>query len=563
MRLARTIFTVSTSFLALAPAGHAQQTLDLSGIRFWVERADAVRGPEGYGEDNYYTSYQIAPGRFRNFTSNACWLPADGPNCTQAMDGDAVEDAGAPPAMAAPHSTPPAEGRYHIDVLRSTTATAAWAPCGQWLNSVLSYKGTLYGFVHGEAPQPGTTGCSISRTHHKTMALWTSPVGANAGLQGSWSNPILVLDSTNGDKGNGESGEGDCTAIRDSSYAYMFCRNPTVNTTTLARAPLTDLTHFIKYNNGWDSQPGVNGTDTSISGTVAGPENARGLTSSALGSGASVWEDKKMVMLLTASDPKFVGLKMSFTALSNLRSGSIGFTTLPDPLFVQETTVSGQYPYGSNPPHYLYIYASVLSPVDGTRTWNLTKNHQFLLAYAFVPPHNNLSHRILAVRHVTVSDSRKAQDPQVLVALTTRHDAGFGQYYSSTQPVAFGNDPSFSYPTGTFSRVTVDAVGYLPQLPSDNPTSQGQTLTKIVECRNNRPWPSGHPDHLLTTEGCDKNYNEVTVAGYSYPNKPVAGNSVQIYRCATIANGTHWVSSSSNCDDAGTSEKSLGWILTK
>jgi len=573
MRFIVAMLVVASALLAITPAGHAQQTLDLSGIRFWVERADAVRGPEGYGEDNNYTSYQIAPGHFRSFTSNACWLAADGPNCTQAMDGNAVEDAGAPPTTAAPHSTPPAGGRYHIDVLHSTAATAAWAPCGQWLNSVLSYKGILYGFVHGEAPQPGTTGCGISRTHHKTMALWTSPVGANAGLQGSWSNPTLIYDSTNGDTGNGESGEGDCTAIRDSTYAYMFCRNPTINTTTLARAPLTDLTHFIKYHDGWGSQPGLNGFDTDISGTIAGPSPDGGKSSSALGSGASVWEDKKMVMLLAAADPKFVGLKASFTALSNLHSGSIGFTTLPDPLFVQETTASGRYPYGSNPPHYLYIYPSVLSPVDGTRSWNLTQKNQFLLAYAFVPPRNNLSHRILAIRSVTVTTARKAQDPQVLVALTTRQDAGFDQYYSSTQPVAYGSDAVFSYPIGTFTTIKVDTVGYFAQLPADSAVSQGQTMTKIVECRSGTfdssgkvitaPWPSGHPDHLITSGSCDANYNEETVAGYSYPAKPASGNSVQIYRCRTNPNGTHWASTSKTCEGLGTSEKSLGWILTK
>jgi hypothetical protein len=555
--------TIAAAWFMAIPAVRAQQTLDLSGIRFWVERADAVRGPEGYGEDNYYTSYQIAPGRFRNFTSNACWLAADGPNCTQAMDGTAVADASAPPTSAAPHSTPPEDGLYHIDVLHSTAATAAWAPCGQWLNSVLRYKDTLYGFVHGEAPQLGTTGCGISRTHHKTMVLWTSPVGANAGLERSWSSATLIYDSDNGDTGNGESGEGDCTAIRDPTYAYMFCRNPVSNTTTLARAPLTDLTHFIKYNNGWGSQRGLNGRDSDIFGTIAGPSPDAGKTSSALGSGASVWEDKQMVMLLAASDPKFVGLKTSFTGLSNLRSGSIGFTTLPDPLFVQETASSGRYPYGSNPPHYLYIYPSVLSPVDGTRSWDLTKKNQFLLAYAFVPPHNTLSHRLLAMRSVTVSKSSTAQDPQVLVALTTRYDPTYKQSYSSTQPVAYGVDTFFSYVPGTYSQIAVDTVGYLAQLPQDHPISQGQTLTKIVECRSSIPWPSGHPDHLVTMVNCDSNYNEETVAGYSYPRKPATGSSVQIYRCSSSANQTHWVSTSNTCYGAGSAEKSLGWILTK
>jgi hypothetical protein len=98
--------------------------------------------------------------------------------------------------------------------------------------------------------------------------------------------------------------------------------------------------------------------------------------------------------------------------------------------------------------------------------------------------------------------------------------------------VAYGSDTSYSYPAGTFSQITADPVGYFPQLPADNPVSQGQTLTKVVECRSSAPWPVGHPDHLITTVSCDADYNEETVAGYSYPTKPASGNSVEIYRYA-------------------------------
>jgi hypothetical protein len=567
MKLVGSVFAFAAASLMLVPPTFAQQNLNLSGIRLWLERADAIRGPEGYGEDNYYTSYEISSGNFRNFTSNACWNVSginDGPNCTQALNGTAAWDATAPPTTSAPpQSTRPTGPPYYPDVLRSVGTVTGWASCGQWLNSVIVRGSTLYGFVHGEAPKPGTTGCGTSSTHHKTMTLWTSPTGSSAGLQSSWTNPVKIIDSTNGDSGSGESGEGDCNAVQDPTYAYLFCRNPTSDTTTLARAPLTNLTSFIKYDSGWGSQPGVNGADSNLVGTIVGSGPDAGKTSSALGTGASVWADNSMMMLLGVSDAKFVGLKASFTGLSNVQSNSIGFSILDDPLFVQETNSSGGYPYGSNPPHYLYIYPSVVSLVDGTRTWNLTQKDQFLLAYAFVPPHNDLSHRILAMRSVTVSKSSTAQDPQVLVALTTRYDSTYNQYYSSTQPVAYGTDASFSYPAGTFSDITVDPVGYFPQLPADNHTSQGQTLTKIVECRSSAPWPSGHPDHLITTTSCDSKYNEETVAGYSYPAKPTTGNSVEIYRCSLTANGTHWVSTSSTCGGIGTNEKSLGWILTK
>lgn len=567
MKIVRIVLAVATFVLAFAPMSYGQQNLNISGVRLWLERPDAMRGPEGYGEDNIYTSYQISSGSFRNFTGNDCWTSADGPNCTQALNGTAAWDATAAPSTAykgdgTPEPTGPP---YFPDVLHRDTVNANWAICGQWLNSVLAYNGTLYGFGHGENPgsQDSPTDCSDYSHHHKTMTLWTSATGSTAGE--SWANPVKIIDATD-DNGSGESGEGDCTAVRDNTYAYLVCRHPTNtaadptrgNTTGLARAPLGSFSSFIKYDNGWGSQPGVNGSDSDLPGTVAGTSN----TSQVLGSSASVWNDKSWMMLLGVSDSSFAGLKVSFTALSNLTGSSIGFTILPEPLFVQETNAAGHYPYGSHPPHNLYIYPSVVSLVDGTRTWDLTVKDQFLLAYTFVPPPNSLTQRILATRSVTVTKSSSAYDPQVLVELATRYDSTYHQYYSSTQPVAYGFDTANSYPSGTFSQITADPVGYLPQLPPANPVSQGQTLTKIVECRNTSPWPSGHPDHLVTTTSCDANYNEETVAGYSYPSKPSSGNSVQIYRCKA-SNGTHFVAATSTCDGNGTSEKSLGWAVTK
>src|SRR6202041_1025374 len=101
---------------------------------------------------------------------------------------------------------------------------------------------------------------------------------------------------------------------------------------------------------------------------------------------------------------------------------------------------------------------------DGSRTWDLTQKDQFLLAYTVVPNYNNLNtQRILAMRRVTVTKSSIPQDPQVLVALTTRYDSNYNQSYTSTQPLAVG-DPSLvpqTYAAGSFARIVADPVAYL------------------------------------------------------------------------------------------------------
>jgi len=561
MKLAGSILAVATAVLMLAPIAPAQKDLSTSGIRFWVERADAIRMPETYDADNYFNSYQPGTNSFRGFTANGCHDSDHKPNCTQAIDGTAVWDATA---------TYPSSS-YHEDVLYgqlNSNPLVSWAMCGQWLNSTISYNGVLYGFSHGENPSTtdlsATKTCGDSSTHHKTMTLFTS---TNSGLTWDHTSPTLIIDSTDNSSGpSGESGEGDCNIIPGTTYAYMFCRHPSnttsdgsrFDTTGLARAALSNLTSFVKYDNGWGSQPGVNGQDSDIPGYLNDGTDA---VSYKLGTSATYWKDKGWVMLLGVSDSSFNGIKMSFTALSNLGTNDVQFTTFPYPLMGDE----GYY-FASNPTRNAYLYPAALNLLDGTRSFDLTQKAQFELVYGFVPHYNTLEQRILAMRSVTVSTSSTAQDPQVLVALTTRFDSSFNQRYSSTQPVEYGVEP---FSPVSFSQIEVDTVGYLPQFFSGTnpPMSQGQTLTKIVECTSTAPWPAGHPDHLITTSSCDSNYYEDTVAGYSYPSKPATGNSVEIYRCSGNANSTHWVSTSNTCVVSGVSigksEKSLGWIITK
>ena len=528
----------------LSLGAFAQQGPDISKLRFWVEPAEAVRGPDHYGEDNIFTSWEKSRGHFIGYTANACWH-SEG-NCTAAVEGLSPGDAGAPPVSP----------QYHKDIISNDGLTVpAWGRCGQWLNSVLSRNGKLYAFVHGENPAAGDTTCSHYSTHHKTMALWTSSDGL------AWHDPVEIIDAPGG-RPNGESGEGDCTAIAADGFAYLFCRRTSDTNSGVARKPLAELADprvgFVKYNHDWGEESGLHGMDSPLPGTMAGT----GASTNRLGSSASVWKDRGWVMLLNVEDIAFGGLKVSFTTLPNLRSNAITFTTLPEPLFVEEPdTATGSYPYETHPTRNLYIYPSALNPADATRSWNTGGG--FLLVYTFVPHHNNLDwQRLLIMRKVRVTTSAAPQDPQVLVALTTRYDPQFHQRYSSTQPVAFGDpsgDPE-AYAPGSFAQGETEPVAYLAQKPE----SQGQRLTKLVECRSSDhpPFPAaGHPDHLIAAGTCDPEYDEDTVAGYAFPKPPAAGRSVEIFRCRNNSNRTHWVSRRRSCDGIGTMEGALGWGL--
>jgi hypothetical protein len=539
----------------------SQSNLDTSHISFWLEYPAVIRGPEAIGEDNYLNEFEYSSGHFRGFTANSCisypW------NCTHAIDGTAAWD------MSAPYPS----SSFHPDVLNpNINGAPSWAPCGLWLNGTISYSGTLYGFVHGENKAAGDTDCSDYAKHHKSMTQATSTTDSNAGL--SWNNYVEVISSTK--TTTGESGEGDCNPITDSTYAYMFCRRPWDIATAVARNPLSSLSspNWQKYclndptncsgSTGWSGtfQNGLTGNDTPIYNQFTSDNK--------LGTSTSYWSDQGWIMLLNTEDANFGGMKASFTQISNLQTNSIAFTTLPcaqcgsgvgAPLMTEDG-----YSWKSYPTHNLYAYPSALSLANGGRTWTLVSGNgyrsgQFLLAYTLVPPSNTLNQRFLVTRSVTVFAGTTTPDPQVGVDIARWLDSTNDQRYSGTQPPVWT-----PWPATTFDK---DLGAYLVTVPK----SQGQTLTKIVECAN-PTWPANHSDILMTNGSCDTNYTELTIAGYVYPTKPSAINTAEIFRCLINPNsndpgkGTHYVSTDQSCTEGGTIpngqlEWALGYALAK
>jgi hypothetical protein len=551
----------------LAVTLSAQNNLDTTHISFRVEYASVIRGPEAYGEDNHFSEIEYQSGKFRGFIANECI--SDPWNCTHAVDGTSPTD------MSAPYPS----SDFHADVLNpNVSGSPTWAPCGLWLNGTLSYGGTLYGFIHGEDKASGDTDCSDYAKHHKSMTQATTPTGANAGL--SWSGYTEVISSTK--VTSGESGEGDCTPITDSTYAYLFCRRPWDIAAAVARTPLSTLSspNWQKYcindstncpgSTGWSGtfQNGLTGNDTPLYNQFLKSGQP---SDDKLGGSTSYWSDQGWLMLLNTEDAAFGGLKASFTALSNLQTNSIAFTTLSCP---QCGTNAGAplmpedgYYWQDNPTHNLYAYPVAMGASNGGRTWTLVgasnnvRTGQFLLTYTLVPPSNTMTQRYLIMRNVTVSVVATTPDPQVGIDIARWLDSTDDQRYTTTQAPVWT-----PWPATTFEK---DLGAYLATVS----VSQGQQLTKILECVN-PTWPTNHPDILLTNGSCDTGYSETTIAGYVFPSPTTNPTTVEIFRCHIKPNspdpgqGTHYVSTDPNCTENGTIpngelEWSLGYALTK
>lgn len=88
----------------------------------------------------------------------------------------------------------------------------------------------------------------------------------------------------------------------------------------------------------------------------------------------------------------------------------------------------------------------------------------------------------------------------------------------------------------------------------------GNLASEIVSS-SQPPAPAGHPDRLIAAGACDPGYDEDTIAGYVFPEPPLTGHPIAIYRCRNNRNATHWVSRSGNCEGIGTMEGVLGFGL--
>ncbi len=136
-----------------------KKTSPTTGIRFWVERADAIRMPETYDADNYFNSYELGTNSFRGFTANGCHSNSEhGPNCTQAIDGTAVWDVAA---------TDPSSS-YHEDVLYGQlngTPTSNSAKCGQWLDSTIVKMARFMDSVMEKTPHPALMAIAALPVH--------------------------------------------------------------------------------------------------------------------------------------------------------------------------------------------------------------------------------------------------------------------------------------------------------------------------------------------------------------------------------------------------------------
>jgi hypothetical protein len=509
----RTIILLSFTGLALTLVLPAlSQTFTVSNLKIRVGRPLIARSYDNCNGspstmDNPFNEIQASNNLFYGFTakSNGC-----------NSDSSYRINGSTPWSMSGALNTVLTKGNTTFD------------SCGEWMNDTALSGTTGYGFVHAE------TACDYNNNGqtHKSMGL---AVSTDSGLNWTIQSDQLLAepnDSTDrclspGQAACGkETGEGDCTAVSDGTYYYLYCAKPVASSprqTFVARALISNPYpgNWDKYQSSAWTQPGVGGTFTEITSSLGAT------TVHNIGQSSSIWNSNVMI-LGTESFAKVGGLLMSFSGMPATYSGTPAFTTLAEPLLHMDA-----YAYNRPSTNELIAYPSALSNTTGSH--NLA-NH-FLLFYTYVEPSSFSApqNRYLVSRDVGFTLAGSAQTPQVGVALSRWYGTPtYGPYntasaYWSTTAVVPGAFSTFAY-QGDF--------GYLM-------TKSFAGTTPLVECAAS--WPGSHLDHLVTRTTCDSGYTLLRTLGWVYSASQGAATKA-VYRCYDSGTASHFVSNDSACE---------------
>lgn len=471
-------------FLCLSTSVFADINLDVQSLKIRVGPPIITLGPVPNMIDNLFNSVRLTNNSYLCFTANSFSYKMTGsdPLCLNSR-------------------------------LKSIIGPVAngYADCGLWINDVLidpENNNHLFGFAHAE------TACTNSGTH-KSMNLVESTDNGK-----TWSLNRQIITGMDSPTLGKITGEGDANIIPgNENYNYLYILRNRDYRTIVARALKNHPEGpWYKYYNGNWSSPGLGGDATALK---------------VFGS-ASVWSEKKYVMLLSLPNVS-EGVRASFS------SDYINFTQLLDPILVSDNSSWNRKPDSTE----LFAYVSAVA-MKGGRVWG---DGRFILTYMYLEPGANFGSRYLVKRKVSISTTNThnvdGSIPQVGVALSRWVNSVTNPNELWTTTAA--TPGSFKY---------LDRLGYLMtrKLTGNNAP---QTVA-IEECSSN--WTGGI-DHVITLDGtCTKaGYTRLRTLGWLY--KDNLPNTTALYRCWSPEKyKSHFASTDINCEGE-TTEFILGYIM--
>lgn len=480
---------LTSAFVLLASSSYLYAAFpqDISNLQIRVGHPSITLGPAANMIDNPYVVVQLPNGSFRSFTANATTYRIDSNNPTGSGGTAPVSVIG-----------PIANG---------------YADCGLWINDIFKDNDYHYfGLAHAE------TQCTNGT--HKSMAVLESiDQGAHWVLQGQ-----IITGMDNPTPGK-NTGEGDCTAISDSDYHYLYCLRNSDYKMIVARTPNTCAlpNKWMKYYNGTWNSPGLSGAATALDG----PPGT-----------VSKWTDTNYVMSLAPSYQSS-GITLYFSA------DRLHFVQLIDPLLINENASWNRTSQSTE----LLVYLSALN-YNGGREWS---NGKFLLSYTYLEPGAGFDKRYLVFRDATISigsvTNKGGEIPQVGVELSrwlNPTNSPAPEIWTTTAAVP-GNYTKFQYK---------GSLGYVMTKPLTG--TGAQPTVGLEECIS---YWTGNADHFITWQGTcvGAGYKRLRAIGWIYQNSQP--NTAPLYRCwSPTKYRSHFMSLQADCEGEKT-EFTMGYIL--
>jgi len=394
-------------------------------------------------------------------------------------------------------ATPFALGGQSQVVLGPGPAGSA-SECGRWLTTAMQGRGVLYGLIHNEQY------CNYQQGEtDKSMSI---AVSENHGLTWNVLGPIITADD--GHVPKRPSGEGDCTAVDGhDGYWYAYCLRLRDWKNIVARAPGNDPApgNWVKWSgSGWDA-PGLGGAAAALSGSV--------------GMSSAYWTEADAILLLATTS----SLRLSIS------KDKVHFDTISEPIILYDAD-DWKRPASTD----LYAYPSMVAE----QGFNDIAGH-FFLTYTYIPPGQDFTQRYLIVHEAWISAARTPRHPQVRTALT-RWKNSDGGTWATTGPPIF---PEHSYAYDVhLGYVMTAAAKQIPSVKLDECFSAQSGVGFLAEAGD------------CAAEGSERR----RVAGYAFRFEQPG--TVALHSCMSMNHG-RFVSNRSDCENAGTHERLLGFAL--
>lgn len=370
--------------------------------------------------------------------------------------------------------------------------------CGRWLTTAMQGRGVLYGLIHNEQH------CDYRQGEtYKSMSIARSE---DHGL--TWNVLGQIITGDEGPAPGRQGGEGDCTAVDGhDGYWYAYCQRLRDWKNFVARAPSDDPApgKWAKWSgSGWDA-PGLGGTAAALSGSV--------------GMSSAYWTEAGAILLLTTTS----SLQLSIS------KDKVHFHTLAEPIVLYDAN-----DWRRPAPTDLYAYPSMVAE----HGFNNIGRH-FFLTYTYIPPGQDFTQRYLVMHQARISLARTPQRPQVRVALSRWTSSDGSKLATAGPPIS--SEHSYAYDLH---------LGYVMTAPPSQISS-----VKLDECFAARSG-SGFLAEAgsCAAEGAERR----RVAGYVFRFEQPG--TVALHSCMSADHG-RFASNRSDCENAGTHERVLGFAL--